>query len=193
MEKLTINQASAYLPHKVRFVSTMDKPLEGYGKNPIWTCDGITKLFGDYCLTTSENNDAYSIESCRLLLRPLSDLTKPIEHNDERFVPLVEIAKMEGGDDANTFQTFKRGLSFNSDCLGVRYKIGQGTLGSENEITVQALTRILKCQISYNGEFTNKQVPLSEYFKITNKLFEWHFNVFNLPQELFVDLNTLQP
>ena len=29
-------------------------------------------------------------------------------------------------------------------------------------------------------------------FSLFQKLFEWHFNVFNLPQELWIDINTLE-
>ena len=69
----------------------MDKPLDEYGKQPIWTLNGISEMFGDYCLLTKENNDAYGIVTCKPLLRPLSSLTEEIEHNGERFVPIEEL------------------------------------------------------------------------------------------------------
>jgi hypothetical protein len=64
----------SYLPYGLKFQSSMDKPFKEFGKNPIWTLDGIHKMFGDYCLLTKENNDAYIMQSCKLILHPLSDL-----------------------------------------------------------------------------------------------------------------------
>lgn len=104
--KLTIEVISAYLPYGVRFQSTMDKPEEEYGKQPVWTARGIDILFGDYCITTAQNSDAYAIGTCKLHLRPLSDLTKEIEHNGERFVP---IEYFEIGDDDNYTYEFDSG------------------------------------------------------------------------------------
>lgn len=69
------------------FQSSIDKPFDEFGKQPIWHLEGVSKLFGNYCLIPKNNNDAYEISSCRLILRPLSDLTKEIEHNGEKFVP----------------------------------------------------------------------------------------------------------
>lgn len=94
--KLELKHLAPYLPYGLRFISSMDIPFEEYGKNPIWTCEGVTKLFGDYCLTTPENNDAYAMQSCKPILRPLSDLTKEIEHNGEKFVPMEKAVTMRG-------------------------------------------------------------------------------------------------
>ncbi len=73
MNKLELHHICGYLPYGMRFVSEMDKPYDEYGKQPIWTCDGIVKLFGEHCLDTRENKDAYPISKVKLILRPLSD------------------------------------------------------------------------------------------------------------------------
>jgi hypothetical protein len=85
--KLEIKHLSAYLPYGITFKSEMDKPFDEVGFNPVWTAEGIIKMFGDYCLTTKNNNDAYAIQTCKLILRPLSQLTQEIEHNGKKFVP----------------------------------------------------------------------------------------------------------
>ena len=74
--KLTLKHVKGYLDTGLKFQSQMDKPFDEFGKRQIWTLDGVNKLFGDYCLLTKENNDAYAIQTCRLLLKPLSDLTR---------------------------------------------------------------------------------------------------------------------
>ncbi|GEM_PF-1249808 len=66
----------AYLPYEVKFISTMDDSDDIIRNNKIWTLDGVNKLFGSYCLLTKENSDAYDINTCKLILKPLSDLTK---------------------------------------------------------------------------------------------------------------------
>ena len=89
MDKLKIH--SAYLHYGLKFSSSMDKPFDEYGNQNVWTLDGINKLFGDYCLLTKENNDAYAINSCKPILFSLEDLTKEITINGETFVPLHKI------------------------------------------------------------------------------------------------------
>lgn len=78
----------------LKFTSVMDD-VEGMPpSNRIWTCNGLMQLFGDLCLNTLEGSDAYPIQSITIIARPLSDLTKPITHNGETFVPIVELAKI---------------------------------------------------------------------------------------------------
>lgn len=90
--RLELKHLATYLPYGLKYQSSMDKPFDEYGKNPIWTFDGINKVFDNYCLITKENNDAYEITSCKPILHPLSDLTKEIEVNGEKFVPSERIA-----------------------------------------------------------------------------------------------------
>ena len=87
-EKLELKHLAPYLPYGLKFQSSMDKPFEEYGRQPTWTFDGMTKLFGDYCLNTLEYPDAYPIQLVKPILRPLSYLTKEIEVNGKKFVPI---------------------------------------------------------------------------------------------------------
>lgn len=94
MEKLTIQHIAAFGIEGVQFISELDKPYDEYGKQPVWTCNGITYLFGEYCLNTKEGNDAYPISKCKLVLRNISCLTKTIQHEGREFIPVVELAKI---------------------------------------------------------------------------------------------------
>ena len=86
--------------------------------------------------------------SVDILLRPLSDLTKEIEYNGEKFVPFIII--------------FENNIYVNT--ADVRAKaIGYVLDGETNWIT------------QYNGTLN----PNCGYW-IVEKLFEWHFDVFNL-------------
>ena len=144
--KLELKHLAAYLPYEVNFISGMDKPYNEFGRQPQWTLDGITTLFGDCCLTTKENRDAYAIQTCNLILRQLSDLTKEITVNGETFVPINKLVKQE--------------------------LIGTHIFES------MIIDRI-------------KEKTMS--FKISEKLFEWHFDVFGLIEAgLAIDINTLE-
>lgn len=91
--KLTIKELAPYLPYGLKFISEMDDRDGITGQLPIWRMNGISFLFGDYCANTQETSDAYAIEKIKPFLRPLSDLTKPIEHNGETFVPFEELCR----------------------------------------------------------------------------------------------------
>ena len=122
---LELKHLASYLPYKVRFISSMDKPFDRYGVQPIWTLDGVNKLFGNYCLLTEgdlKDLDAYTISSCKLVLRPLSDLTKEIEHNGERFVPGEYISGRYNTHVGEWFYLFKRDVLDINDAPQVVFK-----------------------------------------------------------------------
>lgn len=76
--KLELKHLSAYLPYGVRVLTTIN--IEG---RP------VIGTLNAYCI--SDILDAYIGE--RLILHPMSDLTKEIEHNGEKFVPINEVDK----------------------------------------------------------------------------------------------------
>jgi hypothetical protein len=81
MEKLTLEHLSPYLPYKLE-VKIFDDRIKVMNatnsSSTYWVGIGA-------CVKWSEN--------CKPILRPLSDLTKEIEYNGEKFVPIIEIAK----------------------------------------------------------------------------------------------------
>ena len=168
MNKLKIH--SAYLPYGLKFSSSMDKPFEDYGLQSIWTLDGINKLFGDYCLLTKENNDAYAINSCKPILFSLEDLTKEITINGETFVPIIELAEIAGlkpfkGEYRMEFLNDERAAFVECKCFehyGVKQRFAY-----YNDFGFRA---------TLDGYKPYKQ------FELFEKLLEWKFNVFNLPE-----------
>ena len=60
-------------------------------------------LFGQLCgkynyaeIAFEFGNDRKDLDSCFPILHPLSDLTKEIEHNGEKFVPIERLSKLNG-------------------------------------------------------------------------------------------------
>lgn len=80
--KLTLEHLSAYLPYGLKMI------FEGKGGREI-TLSSITSQ-GRYGIVISGGTGPMWLNSCgfKPILRPLSDLTKEIEHNGERFVPI---------------------------------------------------------------------------------------------------------
>lgn len=56
-------------------------------------CEFIEKIDGMYVDVYAIMSDSYdgNPDKCKILLRPLSDLAKEIEHNGEKFVPIDEL------------------------------------------------------------------------------------------------------
>ncbi|MDH5414466.1 MAG: hypothetical protein OEW87_10040 [Flavobacteriaceae bacterium] len=72
-----------YLPHKVN-IKTSD------GKGLLY---GVTKEYISI-LEAGGSIGMWDISEIKLVLRPMSDITKEIEHEGERFVPAIKIAQL---------------------------------------------------------------------------------------------------
>jgi len=94
MKKLELKHLAPYLPYGLKGLDEygmyndlgelLEFELKGINEHlsvPIW-------YTGDKSYISSRHG------RCKPILHPLSDLTKEIEHNEERFVPLFKINKM---------------------------------------------------------------------------------------------------
>lgn len=96
------------------------------------------------------------------ILRPLSDLTKEIEHNGERFIPIMRIF---GGDTYD--HDYKYEISI----------VEKPILGERIEISVEGLGS--PCiSFSISNILNN---PL--YYSQWKELLEWHFDIFGLHEK----------
>ncbi|MEL4307391.1 hypothetical protein [Joostella sp. CR20] len=141
--KLELKHLAPYLPYSLKvnrydayeFFNPLDLMGFSYGKAEICN-EGI--LSKDIAL-----------DKIKPILRPLSDLTKEIEHKGRRFIPEAEIE--------NLFGSFE--LNHNPELL--HFKLDSWT-------------------------------TWSDLHSVTSKLFEWHFDVFNLiPNNLAININDL--
>lgn len=128
-------------------------------------------------------------------LHPLSDLTKEIEVNGEKFVPLLVLASLV--DDRASWLDTKEdgsvlvGIDYAPRC-GCSYDCSCGgdyCIIFEYSKELQGLTSFT-CT---DGDYDNI-IGADEYanFEIREKLFEWHFDVHNLiASDLAIDIKYL--
>ena len=136
MKKLELKHLAPYLPCEL-------KVLRPDGRTVL----GVYGLQGNLIVHRENNELTYSgFTGSKPILRPLSDLTKEIEVNGEKFVPFERLCLM-------------------SDYSEYMQQIEE--------------------------DVYEMNTPVRWPYEIVEKLFEWHFNVFNLPEHLWVDINTL--
>ncbi len=173
MKQLTIKEIAPYLPYKLRF------QIEKYtflGDKSVYTDDldcisPTDKMLcfnceGDYYLDEEENNF-----SAKPILRNLSDLTKEIEHNGERFVPIIVLYNL---------YNFKVSI-----CDSIEYL-------EEFKIEEDSQNLILFDKKDDNQHFSFEKEISGNAYWVVRRLLEWHFDIFSLIENgLAVDINTL--
>lgn len=133
--KLELKHLAPYLEHFVKF------------KTPV----------GVYTLTVS-NISCFDYQFSKLMLHPLSDLTKEIEHKGEKFIPIEKLKNI--------------------------YEAEIGEIANINYHNIDGFTLF--------GTQIDDSYEISMPYKIYERLFEWHFDVFGLiPEELALDINDL--
>ena len=178
METLTLEHLAPYLPYGLRCQWNQSKPFELMGlqkgndsvNNELWTWRDGSKYLTGY------------LYECKPILRNLSDLTKEIEHNGEKFVPLFELCKMQGfsmGAKSNWEYSYSTEFNCNTAMMKNKDWIFR-YLGKQGDFYLNGI-----------AEHNKKHQKSHKQLAMFQKLFEWHFNVFNLPENLFVDINTL--
>jgi len=121
------------------------------------------KIIGKFSSTRNEILEGRHLDNlniytfCKPILRPLSDLTKEIEVDGEKFVP-INLLKKE----------------FNKTLCP--YLFFDGTIS-----------------LDIDTENYSQTIDLFEGYLITQKLLEWHFDIYGLIENnLAIDINTLQ-
>ena len=158
--KLELKHLAPYLPYGLK-ISYFD--MGEYTKHELTIeIDTITsKYIG---MNSILKNEFFGI--CQPILRPLSDLTKEIEVDGKKFVPLRKI-----------------------NAIIESEKI------EDISVTVVAISDELHFEYLVTVYGRNKLAIRSDYLTINQymRLFEWHFDVFGLIKEgLAIDINTLK-
>jgi len=172
MKTLELKHLSAYLPYDLDVVC-IDKGVTYFGKQISIHSFRIRKNFISNNYQLVYENEGVNIKDIKPLLRPLSQLTQEIEHNGERFVPMIEIVKMiepyyvkidESTSDFNVI----------NKCIGkdrvyqLRYK---NNYNNQGEISMLNFHENEKCLWH-----SDRIIPI----KCHDKLFEWHFDIYGL-------------
>lgn len=163
------NGVGVRLPkHQIRYGQYHVYKLNGVSIGPKGEL-GIELLMPDDDIITSY---VFDINKCKLILRPMSDLTKEIEVNGEKFVPM------------EWFMKEYRPLIIKGKKID-RPICVTGSLPKDN------LVANYKDWIAPYFSFRAKIFEENEY-QVIEQLFEWHFDVFGLIDKgLAIDINSL--
>ena len=148
--KLEIKHLAPYLPYglKAKFQAKNKKTCRKY------VIGTISVMYSDCSICCYDTVNA-TPDNFKPILRPLSDLTKEIEINGEKFVPIVELAKIAYPD---LVWEFDRTRAISEWKKKPAYFFFQKN--------------------SFFACLFNNAIP--NQIVLFNKLFEWHFDVFGL-------------
>ena len=172
-EQLTIQELSAYLPWDVRFDNGRDYEkdyLKGIRSNSYY----VPMAQG------SRDNDYFRFEKIKLVLYPLSHLTKEIEHKGEKFVPIERLFDINLGTEWSKTNFIETGFTDTEWWVCLKDK-PSWYFGYNTE----------------NGFYILCKDGFHKYLKKANvlyqKLAEWHMDFQNLiPRGLAIDKTTIQ-
>lgn len=172
--ELELKHLAPYLPYRL-------KAVKGVTRVDITavSLDTNTTFIFHTTYLGSRRKEMSNIEKIKPILRPLSDLTKEIEVNGEKFTPLCRLTKQQFDKENESI--------FDDENL---YLIEDDKYCYPNNGD-----KISYYWLSYNEKMQRfdscDTIDLNQ-LKLLNKLFEWHFDVFGLiGQGLAVDINDL--
>ncbi|WP_395765198.1 hypothetical protein [Elizabethkingia anophelis] len=178
MDKLELKDIAPYLPYKVKVQIT-----EGYyaGKVKLLSgvqYDGLLNLGkgGRFGFTEREYHQV------KLLLRPMSDLTKEITHNGETFVPINKLSELFDFSIAANDEYRDSNFSFDPDTDEWFFHIDKYFNGIVYTSTSEGMR-------GHYGEF---RLSFTVMNKIVQKLCEWQIDFQDLiGRGLAININTL--
>lgn len=174
MEKLELQHLAPYLPYELRMK---------YDNNFLSPSERLLDI----------ENYNFLTGLAKPILRPLSDLTKEISHDGEKFVPIIELYKIARGRYKDSIVKYWELLSSNS----IKVEM-EGHLNYIFSLVYSDCD--MRLGIGFNFELYSTDLrndnPSNIVVQCCNilieKLFEWHFDVFGLiEQGLAIDINTL--
>jgi hypothetical protein len=159
MNTLKLEHLAPYLPYNINL--KINTPIGYFDRKFEIDCGH------DFNLHLSQGN-------IKPILRPLSDITKEIEVNGEKFVPILELGK----------------LYFPTSELENGGVLIEELVYKNNEF------KNYFQDYNYTGDNVNryyKNIGYSESVKIQRQLLKWHFDIHGLIEKgLAIDFNTLK-
>lgn len=194
-KEITLKEWSAYLPYGLKAQLVWDKSedfewqdwasdLSKFEKGAVWKLCGYAEPDlniplgeGEFSGWLWRNGNTYVNfhSGIKPILRDLSDLTKEIEHDGEKFVPIERLLDIESGINWSS-----------SDYLLAESGVGEYwvKLKGKKKSFVFGFNCYKKYFYMHSQFGDNKYVK--NQLQLFNRLFEWKFNVFQLPDELIV-------
>ena len=185
--KLEIKHLASYLPYGLKLKTE-------YGWCIMLTLNDWS-VNGDcdesLCYETKDTTDFKPI------LRPLSDLTKEIEVNGEKFVPIEWLFYnlIEKSDIVQFEWKFKEDIKpiFQIDDEWNHCVTFINHFQHELCFSFDSNTNSFMLGMLWDTSFGVEWFNISNQYAMFNKLFEWHFDVFGLLENnLAIDINTLK-
>lgn len=190
MDKLTLEQA---IKQHICYGAKVEilNHYRNYVGLPYSNANGYYMLAGDIHMTYNGGSTGISIKQFRFCLRPLSYLTKEIEHKGEMIIPILELYKISIYDDIQDYKIVTRSNDFDTYVSGIR------VLDSSQEYRVLSFSTSNGFATQECGQadiIDQRRVVLTaNQMLLWQKLFEWHFDVFGLIEKgLAVDINTIE-
>ena len=195
--KLELKHLAPYLPYGLNIdTSYWDDEPSPIGKNIIseMTQDDVICSYGWASTHGRMIQQEYSIDRIKPILRPLSDLTKDIEHNGEKFVALVKLYETAYYGIFKYVTPYKINFIDQEDnSLGL---VVRDEDEERNGFTLNFPTdhyNWFEFRLTLDNENLSHNMTLNQ-FQLFEKLFEWHFDVFGLIEKgLAIDINTINP
>jgi len=172
MGKLELKHLAGYLPYGLKCLSGVSPILKnefaweilGFEKNKdIRLGFSVKSIRHDY-------KNIINIWPIKPILHPLSDLTKEIDVNGEKFVPLVKLAIRY----ANSTRYNDKIAMHNEKCY--------------------CYSKSSELEFRFDGwDFLLKGQRVQQQFQLFERLYEWHFDIHSLIEKgLAIDINTLE-
>lgn len=134
-----------------------------------------------------------SFDDFKPILRPLSDLTKEIEHKGVSFIPLLLLAKIENyennylDDDENGVPIIGKDVS--------DFDMGSMTYAHTYRFRFDEELKLFVVDLlDEDGSMISEAMNIAtRNFDLIKKLYEWHFDVFGLIEKgLAIDINSIE-
>lgn len=154
-------------------------------------CETILNVFGfDAFGDVTTQLGKTPIQYISIIARPLSDLIKPITHNGETFVPLVELAKIA---DMSVTTDFKCAEHHNA--WGVRFRNEDDECVFYEILSYSSNTNSFSTQTIKGEDIISERVLKMTYnqLQLFQKLIEWHFNLMNESEPFIPVTNKFNP
>ena len=137
------------------------------------------------------------IQFISIILRPLSDLTKPITHNGETFIPIVELAKIAFPSDV--YNISESNCIITSEMMNNKPYNYMACFKTPHFMDDKQLTTLViypndlhfqHRQFVHGRECTH---PVHNILNIILKLIEWHFNLMDESEPFTPVTNEFNP
>lgn len=180
---------SAYLPYGLKGRSIYNANDDEQNEDCILTLkDGLNNQVG---IDDWVNQYSYPIKP---ILYDLSYLNKEIEHEGETFVPMLKLAKMESGqfeyldDDENGIPI----IGYDA----TDFDMGSMTFANVYRFEYDQESGLFVVNIYDEGGKQEDLIGMDEVclsnLLLREKILEWHFNIFNIPEDQFINKSTLK-